>query len=180
MSGLSFLFLSSLLFQPHLKTVPQVFDSASRFSVFQAFGTSASAASPAWKLSELSLLLILQVIASVSVPQKSFPWLITLSDSVLYFSLQYSVLFSPDSLVVYIILIFFTTSPQCLLQILHTVGTQEAHLTGMRAGSMLISSCMLSKEHPGTWQAFLNLYTDRSSCWCFCSVHFCFLSGMGR
>lgn len=48
------------------------------------------------------------------------------------FSLQYSVLFSPDSAVVYIILIFFTISPQHLLQILHTVGPQEAHLTGTR------------------------------------------------
>lgn len=132
MSGISFLFLPSLPFQPHRKTVFLKSASTPRFSVFQAFRTPTSAASPAWKL----LKLFHSCSSFGSLFQYQFlrrAFLDPPLEVILCFiSLQYSVLFSPDSAVVYIILIFFTISPQRLLQILHTVGPQEAHLTGTR------------------------------------------------
>lgn len=88
MSRLLFLFLRSLPFQPHLKTVS--LRSLLRPLVFRFF-TLSELPHLHQKLLELSLLLILQVIASLSVPQR-FPWPITLGDSALYF--LYGALFS--------------------------------------------------------------------------------------
>lgn len=121
MSRLSFLFLRSLPFQPHLKTVssglcfgPSFFG----FSGFRNFHICTRSFLSSFTLAHPS---------GHSFPVSSSEELSLTYHSRWFcalFSLRCSVLFSPESVVVYIILLLFTTSPQGLLQIWHTVGMQ--------------------------------------------------------
>lgn len=129
-------------------------------------------------LKALSLLLLLWVIVSISVPQKSFPWPTARSDSVLYFSTVLCSLLSRFCCSLYNLNFLHHFSPAPTPNPTHSRSTGSAS-DWHKAAYMLISSCGLAMEHPGTWQAFFNLYMARS-CWCFCSVHFCFLSVMER
>lgn len=172
----SLLFLSSLISR---QSSSSLFASTPRFSVFQAFRTPTSAASPAWKL----LKLFHSCSSFGSLFQCQFLGRAFLDSPLevilcFIFSTVLCSLLSRFCCSLYNLNFLHHFSPAPTPNPTHSRSTGSAS-NWHEAACMLISSRGLAKEHPGTWQAFFNLYTARS-CWCFCSVHFCFLSGMER